>query len=251
MSFPRRLAHYFVSMTLFCLMIGGPLFAEDFFLADGESWPGKILRTSDRGLQEVHLRSQALPQGDVPRIRSITLDHDGNLVFCSGLDRSLMKLLARGEVRFQHGGYLVRQVRTDTDGTIYFSGLETPLQGNPLPDGFIYRVNPASGRTETLSTFSQSDTQHDWWGSFDVREGHIYVSTFHEPSTIYDLSVVPPRALFTVPFGVHAFRFESETSILACDGRGKLVRFPDLHHPEKSQIVLDLPTAFVDFCQAR
>jgi hypothetical protein len=248
MAWQVRFAIFSFVMLVGSLFSSGIVKSDDYFLADGDSWPGKIWRTSEQGLQLVYTRAQELHEGDIPRIRSLTLNHEGKLIFCSGLDRSIQKIVALGEERFQHGGYLARQVRTGGDGTIYWSGLETPVDQNPLPDGFIYKFDRASQQTQTVMTFSQGDIQRDWWGAFDVRDDHIYVCTFHQPSTIFDVSNSPPQPRVTLPIGVKAFRWESPTSLLACDGTGKLYRFPDIHHPENSQVVLDLATPFVDFC---
>ena len=140
---------------------GGLMGAEEFILADGGAWPGRILRGDERGERVVAVRDGRLEEGLVPRVRSVTTLADGRIVFCSGLDRSLIELLPRGERVLQHGGYLARQVRTDRNGTLYWSGLETPLGGNPLPDGFIYKLD-ARGVTHTVMTFSQGDVGRDW-----------------------------------------------------------------------------------------
>src|SRR5690242_9207658 len=107
--------------------------AEEFLLADGRAWPGKILSANGSAERTLIVRDSRLPQELIPRVQSLTMLSDGRIIFCSGLDRSLIEQTPRGERVFQHGGYLARQVRTDRDGTLYWSGLETPLESNPLP----------------------------------------------------------------------------------------------------------------------
>jgi hypothetical protein len=220
--------------------------AEEFILADGRAWPGRILSASERGERALAVRDTRLPQELIPRVQSVTTLADGRIIFCSGLDRSLLELLPRGERVFQHGGYLARQVRTDRDGTLYWSGLETPLESNPLPDGFIYKLD-VTGTTHTVLTFSQGDVGKDWWGAFDVVEGRVFVGTLRGRTSIYDVSVSPVQHVVTLPVAVTAFRFGRDGSLYACDGGGKIYRWADRTQPERYETVLRSTTAFVDF----
>jgi len=225
--------------------------ADEFVLADGRAWPGKIILSRDTGETILGTRPDRLAPELTPKVQSLTTLRDGRIIFCSGLDRSLMELLPRaGERVFQHGGYLARQVRTDRDGTLYWSGLETPLDSNPLPDGFIYKLD-ASGNTQTVHTFSQGDVGRDWWGEFDVVDGRIFVGTLSGRTTIYDVSASPVRAVCTLPISATAFRFAADGSIYACDGRGKLYRFADRNNVGSGELVLRSPTPFSDFDFAR
>ncbi len=149
--------------------------------------------------------------------------------------------------KLQTGGYLARQVRTDLGGTLYWSGLETPRDNNPLPDGFIYSWNPKTGEAKTVMTFSQGDVGNDWWGAFDVRDGRIFVGTIKDQTRIYDVTASPVQLVATLPISATAFRFGPDGSLLACDGKGKLYRFAELAHPDKSEVVLTSDTPFVDF----
>ncbi len=220
---------------------------QDFFLADGQSWPGRILQARSTDVSAFFERSLTQPDGRIPKIRSITQLRDGRTVFCSGLDRSIMELTPGGERILHHGGYLARQVRTDSNGDLYWSGLETPIDGNPLPDGFIYKLDAATGQVHTLMTFSQGNLANDWWGAFDVRQGRVFVATLKQPSSIYEIIESMPRKLTTLPIGITAFRFQPDGSLLASDGRGKLIRFRDLSHPDTNELLLDSPVPFVDF----
>src|SRR5262245_20384356 len=99
----------------------GPTAAEDFWLADGASWPGRLLAYHDGRVETRWTRPGHLPNDAVPRVRSIAAFPSGQVIFCSGLDRSLFEAGPSGEREFHHSGYLARQVRTDSDGTLYWS----------------------------------------------------------------------------------------------------------------------------------
>ncbi|WP_254509809.1 hypothetical protein [Anatilimnocola floriformis] len=218
-------------------------------MADGRAWPGKILIANERGERTLAVRDARQPQELTPRVQSVTTLRDGRIIFASGLDRSLMELLPRGERVFQHGGYLARQVRTDRDGTLYWSGLETPINNNPLPDGFIYKLN-ADGTSQPVLTFSQGDVGKDWWGAFDVVEGRLFVGTLRNRTAIYDISVSPVQHVVTLPVALTAFRFGRDASLYGCDGQGNLYRWADRTQPERYETVLRSTTAFVDFAIA-
>lgn len=220
--------------------------ASEYLLADGKAWPGQIVEWRGGAESAAYLRPLNVGD-DIPRIQSLTRLSDGRLVFVSGLDRSVMQIEAGRERRLHHGGGLVRQVRTDADGALYWSGLETPRDGNPLPDGFIYRWRPETGETETLLTFSQGDVGHDWWGAFDVRDGKVYVGTLRDRTRIYDLSQSPVRQVVELPISATAFRFGPGQSLYASDGQGVLYRWDDLARPGDFQEVLRSTTPFVDF----
>lgn len=243
---PRALA---LAVLWSCLPLGAN--ASEYFLADGNSWPGRLILSQGRTDNTLHQRPRALTDSDVPRLQSVTTLPGGRTVFCSGLDRSVFELAGRGETRLHYGGPLVRQVRTDTDGSLYWSGLETPLDNNPLPDGFIYVWDPARREPRALLTFSQGDLGHDWWGAFDVRDGRIYAGTLRNRTTIYDVSASPVHRVTTLPISATAFRFAADGSLFFCDGRGTLYRIADLNHPEEYEIVLRSPTPFVDFSFTR
>lgn len=221
--------------------------ADDFLLADGQAWPGRILACRNGVVAPFHDRTNSLPDGLVPRVQSISVLPSGEVAFCSGLDRTVLEADRLGEHTLHHGGYLARQVRTDRDGTLYWSGLETPLGGNPLPDGFIYALDPNTHEVRTVLTFSQGDVGRDWWGSFDVVNGRIFVATLSGPSQIYDVSVSPVRHVCTLPFAITAFRFAADGSLYATNGQGQLYRVADVTNSAPAELVLDAGVRFVDF----
>lgn len=233
---------------LYLILAGAaPAARGEWFLADGQAWPGKIAIERSGRLEDAHVRPEALTDDDVPRVQSVDISPSGALYFCSGLDRSVFELLAGGESRVHRGGGLVRQVRTDADGTLYWSGLETPIDRNPLPDGFIYRWDAARRGPETVLTFSQGDVGNDWWGAFAVREGRIYIGTLRGRTRIYDVTESPVRLVCELPFSAPAFRFGDDNALYACDGAGKLYRFPNRDNMNEHEVVLETTLPFVDF----
>jgi len=225
--------------------------ATDYFLADGAAWPGVILADRHGRTDTLHVRSDAQVDDDVPRVQSLSTLPSGELYFCSGLDRSVFQLDGRREIRLSRGGGLTRQVRHDTNGDLYWSGVETPIDSNPLPDGFIYRWDSARRSVETVLTFSQGDVGHDWWGAFDVHEGKIFVGTLRDKTRIYNVSESPVRFVCELPFSASAFRFGADGALYACDGRGKLFRFPNRADLGDQEIVLESATPFADFAFGR
>ncbi len=251
MSSKRNVRRIGLAAALCCGVWTASLSAEDVLLADGRAWPGRMLTAQAGRVDLFFTRGGSLPDGAVPRVQSLTTLPSGQVVSCSGLDRMIFELVPGGERVVHQGGYLARQVRTDRDGTVYWSGLETPLDNNPLPDGFIYSWNPSTSETRTVLTFSQGDVNHDWWGAFDVRDGRVLVGTFHHPTRIYDVSVSPVALVYELPLAATAFRHAQDGSLWACDGQGKLFRFADATRPEHPETIVDTPTAFVDFAFGR
>lgn len=230
-----------------CWLVCGLATADEFLLADAKSWPGTLQLSRDGQLQTLLVRGAGHAIETYPRVHSVTRLRDGRVVFCSGLDRALMLWTPGGEQVLKHGGYLARKVRTGSDGLLYWSGLETPQDQNPLPDGFIYSWNPATDETRTVLTFSQGDVGHDWWGDFDVVDGRVIVGTLRNATSLYDVTATPVRRLCTLPLAVTSFRFAPDASLWACDGHGRLLRFADLAQPEVFEEKLHSPLPFEDF----
>lgn len=221
--------------------------SAEIILADGQAWPGRILESRSGRVDAWFSRPAALPDGDVPRVQSLAILPSGQVLFCSGLDRSIYEISGRSERRFHHGGYLARQVRVDADGMVYWSGIETPRDGQPLPDGFIYSWNPSTREIRTVLTFSQQEVGHDWWGTFDVHNGRIYVGTLRDHTRLYDVTTSTASHFGTLPFAATAFRFASDGSLYACDGHGKLVRFANPSDLTTFDVILVTSTPFADF----
>ncbi len=220
--------------------------AQNFLVVDQAAWPGKFINIRGSSSSSYWQRGP-VNERLVSRIRSLTNMPDGSIAFCSGLDRSIMVLGPAGEQELHHGGYLARQVRTDSNGDLYWSGVETPQNNNPLPDGFIYRRRASTGQVETLLTFSQSNTDHDWWGAFDVRGGQVYVATLKSPAKLYRIVDSIPQHIATFSFPISSFRIIGPSAILAADGQGKIYRIDDWQQPERADVIVQREFAISDF----
>lgn len=235
-----------IAFSLFVCFSSSVAVAQNFLVVDQNSWPGRFVTV--RGTNSANYWQRgSVPERLTPRLRSLTNLPDGSIAFCSGLDRSIMVLGHAGEQELHHGGYLARQVRTDSNGDLYWSGLETPQNNNPLPDGFIYRRNAATGQVETLLTFSQSLVDRDWWGAFDVNNGQIYVATLRSPAKLYRVTNSIPQLIATLPIPLSSFRITDSGTLLAADGQGKLYRFADWRQPEQHEVIVQREFAFSDF----
>lgn len=238
------------SFALVAAVLSSIARADDYLLAEG-SWPGRIWSSRAGELATLYTRPTHPADDLVTKVQSVTRLPSGEIAFASGLDRTVLGFSSAGERRLHHGGGLVRQVRADGDGRIYWSGLETPRENEPLPDGFIYRLDPATGDAAAILTFSQIDVGKDWWGAFDVYRDKIYVGTSRGKTSLYNVSVSPVERVCELPFAVSAFRFQEGGGLLACDGKGRLFRFGDLSHPESFETILETSTPFVDFDAVR
>lgn len=238
---------FFVSLALFTFCSQLPGASQEVLIADGNAWPGRILSQNRSSTSVFWERS--VPGSDrwVPKVQSLAQTPDGRIIFCSGLDRSVWELYAGRERELHFGGGLVRQVRVDTNGDIFWSGLETPIDNNPLPDGFLYRMRHGTNNVETLLTFSQDLVGRDWWGAFDVRQGEVFVATRSLPTRIYRLVNSIPELVVTLPTELASFRIIDGQQFLVSNGNDRLLRFRDIASPQTSELVVQTPGRFVDF----
>lgn len=241
----------FLSRLVAILILSGctRLWAQDFLVVDQSLQPGALLSLRGQNTTQYWRRGMTTDRL-VPKICSFAQLSDGSIAFCSGLDRSIMLLRNTGESELHHSGYLARQVRADSNGDLYWSGLETPQNNNPLPDGFIYRRRASSGQVETLLTFSQELVGKDWWGAFDVRDGNVYVATLRAPASIYRLENSIPVHLATVNCGISSMRVESDMSVLISDGEGRIFRVP-LQSAQNLELIVQREFLISDFLPIR
>jgi hypothetical protein len=238
-----------LGLSLFCQTVS----AQDRFLvADHRENPGRVI-LAETGSVVPWLERHLAGSSDVfvSKVRSLSLLRDGRLVYVSGVDRSIMVYDRVAERQLRYGGGQVRQVRVADDGHLYMSTLETPIDGNPLPDGLISRVDSNTGESTPLLTFSQEVVGREFWGAFDVHRDKIYAGTLSDRTRIYDVTRAAPVELIAeLPFNAPSFRFSRDGVLYACDGRGKVYRFPDLRDTNRSEVVLDIAEPFTDFIWA-
>lgn len=235
-------------LSLLAFSICGSAKATDWWISTGSADPGKILLVKD-GKELDYYTHRKPPHADmVSKVYTLSRDAEGKLLFASGLDRFLLEASRAKASLVKDGGYTLRRVRRGKDDEIFWSGLETPRDDQPLPDGFIYSMNRKTGTSKTVMTFSQGDVSKDWWGAFDVHDDKIYAATLNSPSKVYDITKISPTTLVaTLPIRVLSIRFSKDGVLHACDGEGKLYRFPDLTAPEKFEVLYESKTKFTDF----
>jgi len=177
--------------------------ATEVWLADQNEFPGKIWHVTTDGHAELQHRrnptaDRAFPNA-IMKVGGIAAARDGSFYFCSGLDGSVLALLdARHEVlSFDFPGQ-VRDISTGgEDHTVYFSVVPTPQDGEPLADGKIFRRDIWQGAPVEVASVRQSDLGGNWWGTFTVRDGVIFLATTEPRSRLFRLTSGRPEPVFT------------------------------------------------------
>ena len=192
-----------VLLTLACGLLAQTASAEDLFLADGRTFPGQLW-LSEGGTTErsIHRRqpeaNPAFPSA-VMQLGQVAVGPDGKVYFASGLDGSMMQLLdGRHEIQvFEFNGQIRDVACTDEEHTVYFSVVPTPVDGQTLADGKIYRRDLWNGQPSEVATVRQSEVGGNWWGAFTIKEGLVYIATFEERSRLFKLTTNGPESIFS------------------------------------------------------
>lgn len=223
--------------------------AEDFFAAAGADMPGRLWLSQEGGaLRAVHARlgrpDPAYPRA-VMKLAQVAVTPDNKVYFCSGLDGSLMHLLdGRHEIMsFEFEGQIRDIACTGEEATVYFSVVPTPQNGEPLADGKIYRRNFGDGRPTVVATIRQSDVGGNWWGTFTIRNGSIFIATFEENSRILEVAGDAVTPAFTAT-GMRIQGLSSDAeAFYFVTGAGKVYRTLDFSAIEP---VLTTPRRLTD-----
>jgi hypothetical protein len=111
---------------------------------------------------------------------------------------------------------------------VYFSVVPTPQDGQPLADGRIYRRNFGDGQPTLVATIRQADVGGNWWGTFAIHEGSIYIATFENNSRIFrvDAPTVTP-AIQTRGMKIHGMTVGGDGTFYIVTGTGKVYRTID------------------------
>ncbi len=171
-----------------------PASAEDVFLAPSGVFPGQMwLSEGGTAPRIVHRRepqaNPAFPRA-IMKLGQIAVAPEGKVYFASGLDGSIMHLLDnRHEIQVMEFDGQIRDLACSSEEhTIYFSVVPTPQNGEPLADGKIYRRDLWAGRPTEVATVRQADVGGNWWGTFTIRGGVVYLATLDGPSRLYKLN---------------------------------------------------------------
>jgi len=169
-------------------------FCGDYWLADQAAFPGKIWRANFNSAEQlIHQRKAkadlAYPRA-ITKVAQVAAGPDGAFYFCSGLDGCVLALLDdRHEVlSFEFDGQ-IRDLSTGGEPhVVYFSVVPTPQEGEALADGKIYRRDIWQGAPDEVATIRQADVGGNWWGTFCVREGIVYLATTEPTSRLFRLT---------------------------------------------------------------
>lgn len=210
------------------------LAADELYLCEANAFPGKLLVSRDgRSVEGLYRRppaaNPAYPHA-VMKAAQITLDANGKIFFCSGLDKYVFHLMPGGhEIAVLETEGQVRDVAgSDEEQVVYYSVLDTPQSAAPLGDGVIYRRNLGEGRPHVIATIRQADIGGNWWGGFTVANGDVYLFT-HEPnSRVFRWNGVGPQLIGTANgFSISGLARTNDDQFLFTTDTGKVYRTRD------------------------
>lgn len=190
-----------VLLTLWCAASAQLASAEELFLADQAVFPGRLWQTDGGREWMAHQRSgrpdPAYPNA-VMKLGQVAVSSDRKVYYVSGLDGSLMHLLdGRNEIQaFEFPGQIRDVACTGEEHTVYFSVVPTPQSGEPLADGRIYRRDLWEGRPTEIAVIRQADVGGNWWGTFTIRDGVIYLATTEARSRLFQWTSGAPEPVF-------------------------------------------------------
>ncbi len=215
--------------------------AADLLLTDGAVFPGQVWQSRNGAAEQSIFRREATANLAFPRgamkIGPVAVGSDGKIYFASGLDGYVMHLLDRRNevVSFEFGGQ-VRDI--DCGGephTVYFSVVPTPQNGEPLADGKIYRRDLWAGQPSEFATIRQSDIGGNWWGTFAIRDGVIYLATFESPSRFFKWTSSGAERVFENNTArVQGFATGDSGAFYFTDGTDHVYRTADFQNVETS-----------------
>jgi hypothetical protein len=218
---------------MFFSLSAGRARCAEFWLADQKAFPGKIWFTgggdSERLVHQRHAAAEPAFPRAIMKVGQVASAPDGAFYFCSGLDGSVLALLnGRHEVlSFEFDGQ-VRDIATGgEEHVVYFSVVPTPQNGEPLADGKIYRRDIWQGAPEEVTTIRQADVGGNWWGTFTVRDGTIYIVTNDRTSRLFRLTSSAPAQVFTANDRNIAGLEAASDHFLVVDTNGQVLRTTD------------------------
>lgn len=208
--------------------------AADLYLADGRAFPGQLWLSTEGSPERLMHRREGEANPAFPRaamkLGQVAIGVDGKIYFCSGLDGYVLHLQdGRHEIlNFEFEGQ-VRDLACTGDGhTVYFSVVPTPRDGEALADGKIYRRDLWLGRPTEVATIRQSEVGGNWWGTFTVRDGIIYLATFEDQSRLFKVTSSGPDPIFPGNrFKIHGICAADDSGFYFADGSNKVYRTAD------------------------
>jgi hypothetical protein len=229
-----RILTFFLSTCGVLHALAGRSLGERYFLAEQGTFPGKLSASDDGAAVRVVHRREPRPDRAYPsavmKLQHVAVGPDAKIYYCSGLDGSLMHLLdGRHEIQScEFPGQIRDLATTGEEHTIYFSVVPTPQNGEPLADGKIYRRDFWEGAATEVATVRQSDVGGNWWGTFTIREGVVYLATLESPSRLFQLTGNgPQRVLADNNHRIVGLTTDAAGAFLFTTGDGQVWRTSD------------------------
>jgi len=176
--------------------------AADLLLTDGRTFPGELWRSRGGApSQRVHRReataNRAYPAAAM-KLGQVAVGPDHKIYYASGLDGYVLHLLdgVNEILSFEYPGQVRDLDSGNEEHTVYFSVVPTPQNGEPLADGKIYRRDLWAGQPNEVVTVRQADIGGNWWGTFAIQNGTVYIATLENPSRIFKLTSAGPEQVF-------------------------------------------------------
>ena len=224
-----------IGCSLSCASRRVPLAAAgDLWLTDGRAFPGELWRShSGARVDRIHRREatadRAFPNAAM-KLGQVAVGPDQKIYFASGLDGYVLHLLdGRNEVlSFEFPGQIRDLDCGGEEHTVYFSVVPTPQNGAPLADGKIYRRDMWAGQPNEVATIRQADVGGNWWGTFAIQDGTVYIATLETPSRIFKLTTAGPEPVFPANrFKIVGLAAAPDGKFLFTDGTNKVYRTAD------------------------
>jgi hypothetical protein len=232
--------------------------AEELFLTDGRAFPGELWRSqSGAPAQRIHRReataNRAYPQAAM-KLGQVAVGPDHKIYFASGLDGYVLHLLdgVNEILAFEYPGQVRDLDSGNEEHTVYFSVVPTPQNGAPLADGKIYRRDLWAGQPNEVATIRQADIGGNWWGTFAIQDGTVYVATLETPSRIFKLTTAGPEQVFAANrFKIQGLAAAPDGKFLFTDGSNNVYRTADFDTVEPAvqadrpltDVAVELPAA--------
>ena len=131
------------------------------------------------------------------KLGQVAVGSDHKIYYASGLDGYVLHLLdGVNEVVVRIRGPGPRPRQRQRRAHDLFSVVPTPQNGEPLADGKIYRRDLWAGQPNEVATVRQADIGGNWWGTFAIQNGTVYIATLENPSRIFKLTSASPEQVF-------------------------------------------------------
>lgn len=176
--------------------------AADLLITDNRVFPGHLYQSTEGGPDRLIFRREATANPAFPRaamkLGHVTEGPDSKIYFASGLDGYVLHLLddKNEVVSFEFAGQIRDLDAGGEEHTVYFSVVPTPQNGEPVADGKIYRRDLWAGQPSEVATIRQSQVGGNWWGTFAIHDGTIYLATLESPSRLFKLTTSGPEPVF-------------------------------------------------------